>query len=86
MWKNNGLQGFCGTGKGTDQGLSEEHTRKWKISQWYGTQAKEAPITTMNWEDVESHICSMVENGTYMSASEAFLVDTLEVKQENFIT
>ena len=40
----------------------------------------------MNWEDVESHICSMVENGTYMSASEAFLVDTLEVKQENFIT
>lgn len=24
MWKNNGLQGFCGTGKGTDQGLSEE--------------------------------------------------------------
>ena len=51
------------------------------MSVGYGTQAKEAPITTMNWEDVESHIRSMVENGTYMSASEAFLVDTQERKR-----
>ena len=51
------------------------------MSVGYGTQAKEAPIATMNWEDVESHIRSMVENGTYMSASEAFLVDTQEKKR-----
>ncbi len=51
------------------------------MSVGYGTQAKEAPIATMNWEDVESHIRSMVENGTYMSASEAFLVDTQERKR-----
>ena len=48
------------------------------MSVGYGTQAKETPLVTMNWEDVESHIRSMVENGTYMSASEAFLVDTQE--------
>ena len=51
------------------------------MSVGYGTQAKEAPIATMNWEDVEKHIRSMVENGTYMSASEAFLVDTQERKR-----
>ena len=51
------------------------------MSVGYGTQAKEAPIATMNWEDVESHIRSMVENGMYMSASEAFLVDTQERKR-----
>lgn len=51
------------------------------MSVGYGTQAKETPIATMNWEDVESHIHSMVENGTYMSASEAFLVDTQERKR-----
>ena len=48
------------------------------MSVGYGTQAKETPLVTMNWEDVESHIRSMIENGTYMSASEAFLVDTQE--------
>ena len=48
------------------------------MSVGYGTQAKETPIVTMNWEDVESHIRSMIENGTYMSDSEAFLVDTQE--------
>lgn len=44
----------------------------------YGTQAKETPIETMNWEDVERHIRSMVENGTYMDISEAYLVDAEE--------
>lgn len=44
----------------------------------YGTQAKETPIETMNWEDVERHIRSMVENGTYMDIREAYLVDTEE--------
>ena len=48
------------------------------MSVGYGTQARETPIVTMDWEDVESHIRSMIENGTYMSASEAFLVDTQE--------
>lgn len=32
----------------------------------------------MNWEDVERHIRSMVENGTYMDIREAYLVDTEE--------
>lgn len=44
----------------------------------YGTQAKETPLETMNWEDVERHIRSMVENGTYMDIREAYLVDTEE--------
>ena len=44
------------------------------MSVGYGTQARETPIVTMDWEDVESHIRSMIENGTYMSASEAFRV------------
>ena len=44
----------------------------------YGTQAKETPIETMNWEDVERHIRSMVENGTYMDIREAYLVDAAE--------
>ena len=48
------------------------------MSVGYGTQARETPIVTMDWVDVESHIRSMIENGTYMSASEAFLVDTQE--------
>ena len=48
------------------------------MSVGYGTQARETPIVPMDWEDVESHIRSMIENGTYMSASEAFLVDTQE--------
>ena len=71
------------TGKGFEIGGNpvsvwfDEHG----MSVGYGTQAKEAPIATMNWEDVESHIRSMVENGTYMSASEAFLVDTQERKR-----
>ena len=71
------------TGKGFEIGGNpvsvwfDEHG----MSVGYGTQAKETPIATMNWEDVESHIRSMVENGTYMSASEAFLVDTQERKR-----
>ena len=71
------------TGKGFEIGSHpvsvwfDEHG----MSVGYGTQAKETPIATMNWEDVESHIRSMVENGMYMSASEAFLVDTQERKR-----
>ena len=48
------------------------------MSVGYGTQARETPIVTMDWEEVENHIRSMIENGTYMSANEAFLVDTQE--------
>ena len=44
----------------------------------YGTSAKETPLTVMNWNEVESHIRLMVENGTYMSAGEVFLVDAAE--------
>ena len=44
----------------------------------YGTSAKEAPLTMMSWQEVESHIRSMVENGTYMSTNEVFLVESVE--------
>lgn len=32
----------------------------------------------MSWQEVESHIRSMVENGNYMSANEIFLVESVE--------
>ena len=41
----------------------------------YGTSAKENTIAVMSWQEAESHIRAMVENGTYMSANEVFLVD-----------
>ena len=68
------------TGKGFDFGENP-------VSLWfdengmqigYGTSAKETPLAVMSWQEVESHIRSMVENGTYMSANEVFLVDAVE--------
>ena len=44
----------------------------------YGTSAKENPVAHMDWQEVESRIRSMVEQGTYMSANEVFLVDGVE--------
>ncbi|MCI6552995.1 MAG: helicase SNF2, partial [Lachnospiraceae bacterium] len=44
----------------------------------YGTSAKENPLAVMSWSEVESHIRVMVENGTYMSANEVFLLDAAE--------
>ena len=44
----------------------------------YGTSAKENTLAVMGWSEVESHIRVMVENGTYMSANEVFLVDVVE--------
>ena len=44
----------------------------------YGTSAKENTLAVMSWSKVESHIRVMVENGTYMSANEVFLVDAVE--------
>ena len=44
----------------------------------YGTLAKENTLAVMSWSEVESHIRVMVENGTYMSANEVFLVDAVE--------
>ena len=44
----------------------------------YGTSARENPIAVMSWQEAESHIRAMVENGTYMSANEVFLVDSAE--------
>ena len=38
-------------------------------------QARENPLAVMGWEDIEAHIRTMVEKGTYMSADEAYLVD-----------
>ncbi len=44
----------------------------------YGTSAKENTLAVMSWSEVESHIRTMVENGTYMSVNEVFLVDAIE--------
>ena len=44
----------------------------------YGTSAKENPIAVMSWQEAESHIRAMVENVTYISANEVFLVDAAE--------
>ena len=44
----------------------------------YGTSAKENTIAVMSWQEAESHIRAMVENGTYMSTNEVFLVDAVE--------
>lgn len=44
----------------------------------YGTSAKQAPVAQMDWSEIEHHIRSMVEEGSYMSSNEAFLVDTAE--------
>ena len=44
----------------------------------YGTSAKENTIYSMSWEDMESRIRGLVENGSYMSRSEAYLVDQTE--------
>ena len=44
----------------------------------YGTSAKENTLAVMSWSEVESHIRVMVENGTYMSANEVYLVDAAE--------
>ncbi len=44
----------------------------------YGTSAKENTLAVMSWNEVESHIRVMVENGTYMSENEVFLVDAVE--------
>lgn len=40
----------------------------------YGMQAMEDPIVSLGWNDIEKYIRSMVENGNYISASEAALV------------
>ena len=44
----------------------------------YGTSATEHPILTMEWKDIEQNIRRQVENGTYMGANEAYLVDEVE--------
>lgn len=44
----------------------------------YGTSAKENTIAVMSWQEAERHIRAMVENGTFMSTNEVFLVDAVE--------
>lgn len=48
------------------------------MSVGYGTSATEHPILTMEWKDIEQNIRRQVENGTYMGANEAYLVDEVE--------
>ncbi len=43
-----------------------------------GTSAIENPKFTMSWQEIEAQIRSQVENGTYMGANEAYLVDEVE--------
>ena len=44
----------------------------------YGTSATEHPILMMEWKEIEQNIRRQVENGTYMGANEAYLVDEVE--------
>ena len=44
----------------------------------YGTSAKENTIASYTWKETEGRIRSMVENGTYMGAGEAGLVEETE--------
>ena len=44
----------------------------------YGTSATEHPILTMEWKEIEQNISRQIENGTYMGANEAYLVDEVE--------
>ena len=44
----------------------------------HGTSATERPVLTMSWQEIEAQIRSQVENGTYMSANEIFLIDEAE--------
>lgn len=41
----------------------------------YGNSAKENVILKINWNDIEHFTREMIENGEYMSSTEAFLVD-----------
>ena len=43
-----------------------------------GTSAMENPALTMDWKEIEAQIRSQVENGSYMGANEAYLVDEVE--------
>ena len=43
-----------------------------------GTSATEHPVLTMSWQEIEAEIRSQVENGTYMSANEAYLIEPAE--------
>ena len=44
----------------------------------YGTSATEHPVLTMSWQELEAGIRSQVENGTYMTGNEVYLVDSVE--------
>ena len=44
----------------------------------YGTSALENPKFTLSWQEIEKEIRSQVENGAYMGANEAYLVDEVE--------
>ena len=44
----------------------------------YGTSATENPVASLSWEEIEQNIRTQVENGTYMSKDEAFLIDEFE--------
>ena len=48
------------------------------MSVGHGTSATERPVLTMSWQEVEAQIRSQVENGTYMSANEAYLIEPAE--------
>ena len=47
----------------------------------YGMSAKENTVAVMGWQEVEGIVRSMVENGTYMSANEVFLIDAVEQRR-----
>ena len=47
----------------------------------HGTSALENPKLAMSWQEIETKIRAQVENGAYMGANEAYLVDEVERKR-----
>jgi hypothetical protein len=48
------------------------------MSVGYGMSGKDNIISTKNWGKVEENVHKMVENGSYMCANEAYLVENTE--------
>jgi len=71
---------YATTGKGFM--LDENPISAWfdpdSMKLGYGTSAKENPFMSLGWAEIENRIRGMVEEGTYMSGTEAFLVDQYE--------
>ncbi len=47
----------------------------------YGATALETPVSELSWEEIEHGIRNLIENGDYLSSSEAYLVEPSEINR-----